>query len=142
MQRALRYGTPLALAMLDLDHFKQINDTYGHDAGDLVLVRLAETLHQLMREVDVVARMGGEEFAVLMPDTQAEVAVQVADRLRQAVAEMAVETPAATLRCTASFGVSEFLPGDSRIQDVFVRADQALYRAKQAGRNRVERWRA
>jgi diguanylate cyclase (GGDEF)-like protein len=136
--RANRYGSALAMVMLDLDHFKQVNDVHGHDAGDRVLVALAELLRGMMREVDFVARLGGEEFAILMPDTGAEEAVRAAARIRQKVEMLAVDAPGASIRCTASFGVTEFVPGDTVIQDLFVRADRLLYKAKQGGRNRVE----
>ena len=136
-QRAARYGTPLSLVILDLDYFKQINDIHGHDVGDLVLIELSEHLRSLMREVDLVYRFGGEEFAILLPGTAMAEAVQVAERVREDVERMRVSAGDRAITCTASFGVSEFQDDDS-IQALFVRADQALYRAKQAGRNRVE----
>lgn len=136
--RAARYDLPTALIMLDLDHFKVINDTYGHPAGDQVLVALSAVLFKSMREVDVVGRLGGEEFAILMPDTMAEAAIQAAERIRQAVEAMTLDADGRCIACTASFGISAFQPGDISIADLFSRADRALYRAKQMGRNRVE----
>jgi diguanylate cyclase (GGDEF)-like protein len=138
VHRAGRYGTPVALIMLDLDHFKAINDTYGHPVGDRVLVELAAVLTKSMREVDIVGRLGGEEFAILMPDTNAEAAMQAAERLNQAVAAMAVEVEGQTIACTASCGISAMGVGDGSIHDLLQRADRALYLAKQRGRNRVE----
>lgn len=138
VQRAGRYRTPVALIMLDLDHFKAINDTHGHPVGDRVLVELATVLLKSMREVDIVGRLGGEEFAILMPDTNAEAAVQAAERLSHAVGSMAVQVEGQTIACTASFGVSAMQAGDGSIHDLLLRADRALYLAKQRGRNRVE----
>jgi diguanylate cyclase (GGDEF)-like protein len=128
----------VALIMLDLDHFKAVNDTYGHPAGDRVLVALADALRQSMREVDVVGRLGGEEFAILMPDTSAEAATQAAERIRRAIEALVLDIDGQRLAFTASFGVAVFGRADDTIHDLFTRADRALYRAKQAGRNRVE----
>lgn len=137
--RAVRYDFPVALIMLDLDHFKAINDGYGHPVGDRVLVALAEALRQSMREVDVVGRLGGEEFAILMPDTTAEAAIQAAERIRKAIEELELDVDGQRIAVTASFGVAVFeKTGDDTIHDLFTRADRALYRAKQSGRNRVE----
>jgi len=138
VQRAGRYRTPIALIMLDLDHFKAINDTHGHPVGDRVLVELAAVLLKSMREVDIVGRLGGEEFAILMPDTNAEAAVQAAERLSHAVGAMALDVDGQTIACTASFGISAMEVGDGSIHDLLLRADRALYLAKQRGRNRVE----
>jgi diguanylate cyclase (GGDEF)-like protein len=138
LQRAARYNAPTALIMLDLDHFKVINDTYGHPVGDQVLVALASALFKSMREVDSVGRLGGEEFAILMPDTAAEAAIQAAERIRQAVEAMALDVEGRRITCTASFGISAFQPDDGSIDELFIRADRALYSAKQLGRNRVE----
>ena len=130
LSRAERYGTPFSLVLVDLDRFKQINDTLGHDHGDEVLRRVARFLVEGVRREDVVARWGGEEFALLLPSTRASDALRLAERLRQALEDL-------DLGVTASFGVAEYLPGESE-EALFRRADQALYRAKERGRNRVE----
>ncbi|WP_043639826.1 GGDEF domain-containing protein [Desulfovibrio sp. TomC] len=133
--RSQRYATPLAVVMLDIDHFKAINDTYGHDVGDRVLMELTARLSAGLRQVDRLARFGGEEFVVTAPGIDAKGAVEMAERLRQAVAE----TPfAAAGPVTASFGAAAYRPHD-RPEDLLKRADEALYRAKAGGRNRVER---
>lgn len=138
VRRALRYDFPVALIMLDLDHFKTVNDTYGHPVGDRVLAALAETLRQTTREVDAIGRLGGEEFAILMPDAGAEAALQAAERVRKAVEALTLDVDGLCLVVTASFGVAVHGRADETIHDLFTRADRALYRAKQRGRNRVE----
>lgn len=137
--RASRYSSSIALIMLDIDHFKVINDSHGHPVGDRVLVDLSAVLLESMREVDIVGRLGGEEFAILMPDTDLDAATQAAERLRQEIMAMRVVLDGPdVIHCTASLGVSSFLHGGGSIHDLLVRADRALYRAKQMGRNRVE----
>lgn len=138
LQRALRYRQPLAMLMVDIDHFKVVNDTHGHLAGDAVLVSFARTLVEQVREVDVVGRWGGEEFAVLLPNSTAQDAQHVAERMRQAVAASEMQLNGQVLRCTASFGVAELGPNDITLGGLQSRADDALYRAKRLGRNRVE----
>lgn len=138
LRRSLRYEFSVALILLDLDHFKAINDEHGHPAGDAVLVHLADTLIRTMREVDVIGRLGGEEFAILMPDTSLEAALQAAERLRQAIELQSVEYEARRVAITASFGVSVYLGETDTVHDLFTRADRALYLAKRLGRNRVE----
>jgi diguanylate cyclase (GGDEF)-like protein len=137
--RARRYNAPLALVLLDLDHFKRVNDTHGHLVGDRVLVHAAETLRQAIRDVDTAARYGGEEFAVLLPDTDLVGAQEVAERCARKLASSSVAVGAAgDVTVTASLGVATFSPeSDARVEDLMRRADQALYRAKEAGRNRV-----
>ena len=137
INRAERFGGMLALVLADLDNFKQVNDRYGHQAGDEVLRRFADVLRETVRDVDVPARYGGEEFAVLLPQTDMEGAERLAERLRQAVAERPMTTrPGALVACTASFGVASF-PESSTPAALFAAADEALYRAKAAGKNRV-----
>ncbi|MGE3139422.1 MAG: diguanylate cyclase [Thermoleophilia bacterium] len=131
-ERAERYGGPLGLVVMDLDHFKALNDTYGHRAGDEALATVGALMREHARRVDVVGRVGGEEFAWLMPDTTAAGAAEAAERLRRAIAE------AATPGLTASLGVAERLPGDATARGLFDRADAALFAAKRAGRDRVE----
>lgn len=132
--RAARYGTPLSLVLLDIDHFKAINDTRGHDAGDAVLVELASRLRAGLRKVDRLARFGGEEFVVVAPGIDLARAAELAERLRLAVAGAPF---AAAGRVTASFGLAQFVPPEAP-EATLSRADQALYRAKAGGRNRVE----
>ena len=132
--RADRYATPLAAMMLDIDHFKAINDTYGHDAGDAVLVELTDRLGVVLRHVDRLARFGGEEFVVVAPGIGLEAAWDLAERLRRTVAE---HTFTAVGRVTVSIGVAALCPGETG-EALLKRADAALYRAKDGGRNRVE----
>lgn len=139
VQRALRYNTSLALVMTDLDYFKGINDRHGHHVGDQVLQHFARILSASVRNIDLVGRWGGEEFAILMPGTDLEEAVQAAERMRLAV-ESAVCPPIdGTCCCTASFGVAAFRIDTPTMVSLLGRADAALYRAKDGGRNRVER---
>ena len=134
--RARRYGRPLSLVMLDLDRFKAVNDSHGHDVGDLVLQSLVRVSREVLRAVDIFGRVGGEEFMALLPETGLEGAAAVAERLRQAVAAQEVETAEGPLRCTASLGVAPLGP-DMDLDSLMKAADVALYRAKQAGRDRV-----
>ena len=139
IQRAKRYGTPLSLTLFDLDHFKQVNDTHGHPAGDRVLVAVARTVEQSLRESDVLARVGGEEFVVLLPNTNEEGAVDFAERLREALQAISPLTLELDAQITASFGVVEFDrdSDDSTGDALIAAADAALYNAKWLGRNRV-----
>ncbi|WP_203695803.1 GGDEF domain-containing protein [Catellatospora coxensis] len=132
-----RTGTPVSLLMLDLDHFKSVNDRYGHPAGDQVLRTVAALLVRELRAVDVAARLGGEEFGVLLPGIDHRDATAVAGRLRAAIARCPVVHAATTVLVTASIGVVCY-PRHARTADeLFERADDALYRAKRAGRDRV-----
>ncbi len=136
--RSHRNKSPLALALLDIDHFKRFNDTYGHQQGDVVLQELARTLRSQVRSLDVVARYGGEEFAVIMPDAVLSVALSVAERLRSAVETHPVPGPSGPMRVTISLGVMAVPAGAvSSHAALIVAADRALYRAKELGRNRV-----
>ncbi|BDU68069.1 diguanylate cyclase [Geothrix oryzae] len=134
MHRSLRYGHPLSMLMLDIDHFKRINDTYGHPEGDRVLMEVADQVRAVIRLSDSLTRWGGEEFIVLMPNTGLANAKALAERIRESLAGCAIEGIGPV---TASFGVAEYLPDASR-ESWLERVDHALYRAKQAGRNRVE----
>mgnify|MGYP001805908831 CR=1 FL=1 len=137
--RAQRYGRPLAVLMVDLDHFKRINDTYGHAAGDEALRRFVAVAQQVLREVDVLGRLGGEEFAVLMPETDQEGGAAAAERLRTAIAGIQVPTgDGRTFRFTASIGATSAQKSDITIQNALARSDQGLYQAKAGGRNRVQ----
>jgi diguanylate cyclase (GGDEF)-like protein/PAS domain S-box-containing protein len=131
-----RAGLPFSLIMSDLDHFKEINDTWGHVTGDEALAQFAAVLQNQCRQVDLVARFGGEEFVILLPGLILETAVQIAERLRKSAATATPESLGK--RClTASFGVTQAALGESGSQ-ILNRADTALYRAKSLGRNRVE----
>ena len=138
LERFQRYARPVALLMLDLDSFKRINDVRGHAAGDSVLQHFADVARQSLRKIDVLGRLGGEEFAALLPGTDAAGAVQLAERLRQAVADRPADIEAGSLAYTVSIGVTWFASGDSKADTILARADRALYRAKHNGRNRVE----
>jgi two-component system, cell cycle response regulator len=137
--RAKRYNSALSLLLLDVDHFKQINDTYGHLAGDSVLRQLGALLEEAVRKVDIIARYGGEEFVVILPETLTDGGVVFAERLRERVAarafDVGTESP---VRLTVSIGVASFPSASvTSTEDLFARADEALYRAKSGGRNRV-----
>ncbi|MGM0693486.1 MAG: diguanylate cyclase [Pseudomonadota bacterium] len=135
-ERRRRHGVPISLMLLDLDHFKTINDRFGHPVGDAVLVAFTRLLEQQVRHVDRVARMGGEEFAVLLPDSDLAGAGALAERIREATSGMAMPGPAAGEQLTVSIGVVE--AGEEKGLDrLYSRADQLLYRAKAGGRNRV-----
>ena len=132
--RTRRFGRPFCLLLLDIDHFKRVNDTHGHEVGDDVLRRLANTLQAGTRGIDMAARIGGEEFAVLLTETDFEHGLDVAERLRVAVRE--TEIPAAG-RVTVSLGLAEFNPATPDARALFAAADSALYEAKRTGRDRV-----
>lgn len=140
--RARRHNQPMALAILDLDRFKLVNDTWGHAAGDVVLRVAARRWQEALRGEDILGRMGGEEFAVLLPMTRLEPATQVVERLCEALRRAPIEVPTESgpqsLDITVSLGMTMVEPGDLSIDDAFIRADRALYRAKDNGRNRVE----
>lgn len=135
LARRHRYGSPLALVVCDVDHFKSINDTYGHLAGDKVLQLIARSLRKNLRDVDFIARYGGEEFVILMPETNAADAYTAAEKLRQTVENSPFNFRKERVPITLSFGVSEFHSLESP-DTVFERADKALYKAKHEGRNR------
>ena len=137
-RRSLRSGSPLLIAQLDIDHFKAVNDTHGHAAGDLVLQSFADTVRRNVRDTDVLARWGGEEFVLLLCDTPAADAVALMERLRQAV--QAMQVPVAQggqpITVTVSIGLARHAPADP-LAGTLERADRALYAAKAGGRNRV-----
>jgi diguanylate cyclase (GGDEF)-like protein/PAS domain S-box-containing protein len=138
LARALRYVGALSVFMMDIDHFKIVNDTYGHQTGDLVLQKLGSLCREALREIDSVGRIGGEEFAVILPHTDGARALEVAERLRQTVA--ATEIPlehGLPLRFTLSIGVTTLIGGIANIDTLLGQADSALYEAKRSGRNRV-----
>jgi diguanylate cyclase (GGDEF)-like protein len=138
LRRAQRYGGSLSLIAFDVDHFKQVNDRWGHAIGDRVLEQVARVLERGSRRVDVVGRSGGEEFMVVAPETPLGVAVSVAERLREQVARAAVPaTGSEEAHVTVSAGVASYLPGSTG-ESLLAAADAALYRAKSLGRDRVE----
>ncbi|MEZ5954565.1 MAG: PleD family two-component system response regulator [Hyphomonas sp.] len=140
MQRSVMGGKPVSVLMADIDHFKSVNDSFGHDAGDEVLQEVAHRLQENVRPMDIVCRPGGEEFLVIMPDTPGDLACAAAERIRRAVAAIPFKVSGGEreLTITVSAGVSTILGPDDTIGDLTKRADQALYQAKSAGRNRVE----
>jgi len=135
--RSIRYDRPLAMFMMDIDHFKHVNDDYGHDAGDRVLKSLAEISILALRGADVLGRFGGEEFGVLLPETDEESAREVAERLRQSIERASISINGITLSITVSIGVSILKPDMGSMESLLKKADIALYDAKQSGRNRV-----
>ncbi len=140
LERARRYEKPLAVLGIDIDHFKQINDSHGHKAGDLALKKFADTCQDVVRQTDLVGRLGGEEFAVMLPDTSLDRAREIAERLRKRVEEMTLELPEnqAVLRFTISIGLAWLPTGQhAEVDTLLQNADAALYDAKRAGRNRV-----
>ena len=138
MLRVERYQHPLSALMIDLDHFKAINDTHGHQTGDKVLIALADLLRDTCRATDTIGRYGGEEFMIILPETSIEKAHTFAERLLERVREMSVEVDGESLPITCSIGVTD-VAAEETVEDFIDRADQALYSAKTLGRNRVAR---
>lgn len=138
MERSRRNGRPLCIALSDLDKFKNVNDNYGHIAGDMVLRATAGRCREACRATETVARYGGEEFIVLLPESTLEAASRVCERVRAAVGGASVPIPDGTLPVTISIGVAEWLGVDETLEQLIDRTDKALYRAKENGRNRVE----
>ncbi len=132
-----RFGGSCALVIADIDFFKKVNDTYGHDAGDVVLQRVSAVLHEGVRTVDVCARLGGEELALILPQTSPEGAMELAERLRQRIEAMTVAHAGAAIGVTVSMGVATYRAGDDGKGSMFKRADERLYAAKHGGRNAV-----
>ncbi len=138
VERAKRYGRAMSVAMLDIDRFKAVNDTHGHPVGDLVIRSIAGTCRQSTRSSDVLGRLGGEEFAILMPETVARDAFALAERVRGEIAGNAIPIGSgAALSATISIGVSQLGEGQSGLQALLEAADRALYAAKNSGRNRT-----
>ena len=137
-KQSRRFGHPISVIMLDIDHFKMINDTYGHSVGDQVLQALAEPLRTVVREIDIVARMGGEEFALVLPETALAEAANLAERLRAGIAAIVVPVDGHRIQITASLGVVACSDDDQTIESVLTKADDALYVAKKKGRNQVK----
>jgi diguanylate cyclase (GGDEF)-like protein len=137
-KRAVRYQQPLSIIMTDIDWFKKLNDSYGHEVGNIVLEQLASVIKQCVRDVDIFARYGGEEFVVILPQTSQAEASVIAERIRRRVAEMVVDTrDAGKLRITISIGISSYPENGKSAEELVSIADQALYRAKDSGKNLV-----
>ncbi|TMO58210.1 sensor domain-containing diguanylate cyclase [Pseudoalteromonas phenolica] len=135
--RAKRLHTPLSLLILDIDFFKKVNDNYGHPVGDRVISQVADVLQKEVREYDLVGRLGGEEYAVVLPNTYAKQAGLVAERMRLSIENTTIEGEQIHIKVTCSFGVAEICASHNDVDDVFLSADKALYKAKQNGRNKV-----
>ena len=141
IERARRFAEPLSLLLMDIDHFKRVNDTHGHETGDRVIQRLAATCASHLRRIDLVARLGGEEFAVLLPRANKEPATEMAQRLRRLIAEQRVAIDGGReIAFTVSIGLASLRPTTRDLAELLRNADAALYKAKREGRNRVEVW--
>ena len=138
LKRAIRLKHPFAVAMIDLDHFKQVNDTYGHAAGDQVLIALSQIIQKQIRNIDVLARFGGDEFVLLFLETNAEQARGVIERVRLALTTQPIDMVGKPISLTLSSGIASLMNENESLDSLLRYADQALYRAKEAGRNRVE----
>jgi len=138
LHRHRRYCHDMALLLLDIDQFKNINDRFGHPTGDRVIKSLAKHCIDNIRDTDMLARIGGEEFAILLVETDSKQAIMIAERLRILLSEKKIETDCEDLFFTVSIGIATYNAGDASIDHLFQRADKALYSAKEGGRNRVE----
>jgi diguanylate cyclase (GGDEF)-like protein/PAS domain S-box-containing protein len=138
LARIKRFGRPATFMMADIDHFKNVNDTHGHAVGDVVLKHFAALAQERLRRVDLIGRLGGEEFGILLPGTDMDGARLFADRMRQQVADTPAGTDKGPIGITVSIGIAEFDADDPDPNSILARADIALYRAKEGGRNRVE----
>jgi diguanylate cyclase (GGDEF)-like protein len=137
VERAVRFGHPLSLIIIDIDHFKDVNDTYGHAAGDQVLQLMAKLCLNNIREIDIIGRYGGEEFVILLPESSAPDACIVAERLCSLVAGEPFSTPGGDIPITISLGVSTVDENNESLEGLIKQADKSLYKAKLLGRNRV-----
>ena len=137
LSRSRRYNSSVSLIMLDIDWFKKINDQYGHAAGDEVLKGVAQICQEAVREIDIVGRIGGEEFSMVLIECDTDGALIVAERIRKQVASHPFEYEQKAIHCTVSIGISAFVAKEDHLENLMKRADIALYRAKQAGRNRT-----
>jgi len=134
-KQAVRYGHPLSIIMMDLDHFKKVNDTYGHSAGDKVLQELSSLVSNMMREIDIIARMGGEEFAFLLPETGNTEATNLTERVRKEIENTNIQFDDEIIKITASFGICSCSTKNESLESMLNKADDALYVAKRNGRN-------
>jgi diguanylate cyclase (GGDEF)-like protein/PAS domain S-box-containing protein len=135
--RARRYSTPCSILIIDIDHFKSVNDTYGHAIGDTTLQALTHACRKMLRGSDTFGRLGGEEFAVILPQANLEHATNLAERIRRAVSRLEVPTPKGAVTFTISIGAAQLQADRENFNEALIRADAALYAAKQGGRNRV-----
>ncbi|HSR36589.1 MAG TPA: diguanylate cyclase, partial [Desulfurivibrionaceae bacterium] len=142
LDRAHRYHRPLACLLFDVDHFKRVNDTYGHEAGDAVLKALSDTAQRHCRATDLLGRYGGEEFVMILPETDLEEARLLAERLRKTIADLRISVAEKEITVTVSFGVASYRPAETTalidLYGFIKRADNAMYEAKRLGRNRVQ----
>ncbi len=136
--RAKRYESRYSLLMIDIDYFKSINDNYGHKAGDKALQSAASVMKKSLRTSDIIGRVGGEEFSVILPETDIKAALFIAERLRSRVEDTVVIHDDEEIFITVSIGVSESQTGDQSVDDIYIRSDSAMYNAKKNGRNRVD----
>ncbi|OLP17955.1 hypothetical protein BST81_12950 [Leptolyngbya sp. 'hensonii'] len=137
IRRSCRYGTSFSLLLIDLDHFKQINDTYGHGLGDEVLKATISAITHKLRKIDLVGRLGGDEFAIILPETSAAGGMAVAERLCHAITAVSLEHQSQSIKLSVSIGLTTYQIGDEKLEMILERADRALYEAKRQGRNRV-----
>lgn len=135
--RTQRYHRPFTVLMIDIDYFKKINDTYGHALGDEVLTVMSQTILNCLRKVDFFGRFGGEEFMAFLPETDTDVAVMTAERIRETLEKLIISTQNYLVSITVSIGVASYKLGDETVDVIIQRADKALYQAKNQGRNRV-----
>jgi diguanylate cyclase len=136
LSRCRRHDRTCSLSIVDLDWFKRVNDTYGHDVGDTMLQRFAEMARRECRQSDILGRFGGEEFVLVLPETGHQAAQHLAKRLTEGCRALAVSTSAGVVRCSCSIGVTELNSDDVNVESVLRRADMALYEAKRSGRDR------
>ena len=137
MERSQRFDLSLSLLMMDIDHYKDINDTYGHRVGDYVLSLLGELISQEIRKIDIACRYGGEEFVILLPETGLDKAKNAAERLREKIMSQKVDYEGKPIQVTASFGIVTLSQNMKTVEDRLGVADDAMYRAKEKGRNQV-----
>lgn len=135
---AKRFNHAMSVIMMDLDYFKQVNDRYGHPAGDAALVSLALTVSRNIREVDIFGRIGGEEFALILPETALPEGVEVASKLRRAISQLVIDAGSHQFGISCSFGIAGYCGERNSFNELLADADKALYRAKESGRNRIE----
>lgn len=140
IERSRRYDRPLSFILYDIDHFKKVNDTFGHQAGDAVLKKITMAVHAQLRTNDIEGRVGGEEFGIILPETSVAEAIVLAERVRAIIENLKIKFGESVLHITASFGVTGLEAEDKSLDQIFKRADHALYEAKNAGRNRVMEW--
>ena len=134
--RVQRYGPPFSIFLIDLDHFKNVNDNYGHQIGDIALCTVVKDIQNTIRNVDFLGRYGGEEFMLILPETDGEQALILAERIRKLVASSIIETEKGNLKLTLSIGITSYDPKDRSLEDMISRADRGVYQAKKLGRNR------